>query len=101
MTVVNLRLGGQGEDCAQVMSHQSPFVHFSFLLLSLLTIALDDLHGVGSESKGHTPIKDLGRASHARGIDGHLHRQVAFIIRVVFGNPQRHQDVFGQLDVAP
>ena len=25
MTVVNLRLGGQGEDCAQVMSHQAPF----------------------------------------------------------------------------
>ena len=26
MTVVNLRLGGQGEDCAQVMSHQAPSV---------------------------------------------------------------------------
>ena len=25
MTVVNLPLGGQGEDCAQVMGHQSPF----------------------------------------------------------------------------
>ena len=105
MTVVNLRLGGQGEDCAQVMSHQSPFVLSLFSLSQhsarlLLTITLDDLHGVGPESQGHTPIKDLGRASHARGIDGHLHRQVAFIIRVVFGNPQRHQDVFGQLDVA-
>ena len=31
MTVVNLRLGGQGEDCAQVMSHQSPFVLSLFL----------------------------------------------------------------------
>ncbi len=33
MTVVNLRLGGQGEDCAQVMSHQSPFVLFILFFL--------------------------------------------------------------------
>ena len=34
MTVVNLRLGGQGEDCAQVMSHQAPFVLSLSLSLS-------------------------------------------------------------------
>ncbi len=33
MTVVNLRQGGQGEDCAQIMSHQSPFVLYLFSIL--------------------------------------------------------------------
>ena len=108
MTVVNLRLGGQGENCAQVMSHQSPFaldpsLYFLFSSegrLLLLTIALNDLHRVGAEGKGHTPIKDLGSTSHTRSIDGEFHRQIAFIIGVVPCNPQRRQDVFGQLDIA-
>ena len=129
MTVVNLRLGGQGEDCAQVMSHQSPSVLnsslyflFSFLWRAKRAVSpsffslssseqsapgrfarllLDHLHQVGAKPKRDPSIKDLGSASHTWSIDGELHRQVAFIIRVVQWDPQRSQDVFGQLDVAP